>query len=626
MKALHHAAIVENILLRGHPFESTRTKQRVLPNKIHQYSQCVINMYGVGTQVPIHVKGDGNCLFNSVSVAMQGDEKMARELRVRTCIELVLNFEHYKNHPYYKEFRLVSPDLFKACQKCANDRAYSSIFTAKGLSSVTGREILSVNPTINGMLDNYARILNTILCPRLQTPQRRYRERVFILWTRMGGPFPHPQDQLWLPNHFVPLIGNDEMSSGGNTSSPISVDTKIVPPFIEMSPMKPLSITDHENNDSVIKDNSVSASQVKQESTLLEEAPSSSKYSEQHTTTASINTQSSIFCSASQDEKTETSTVKQFSEKVSSIIQENSELVNNSGKGELSGRFLEIEELCEILQRGSPNSCTVPKGIKENTYFLITNKDNVYKRKRAKRSTFEDDCGAWLSKSSSTKKTLFNFLEQSFKMVNVKNGQYCTRQLGDWVPLVPQPHDEDMLVIRRFYSCLKRQTEYKKRVTWIEKSAKEMGITCMGRAVVEYLGKFPETPSMHGNSEKGSCSEYVRTSESTKSKMIEKVRNDQPQNVYSEMVLENSMEAPQDLKQVQNFKQTIAKQQHTPTKYRKNTADDIQTLINMMNKSPYIQEIVQMKNKPPMVILYTEYQLKDKKLLPQSSKQIDSWS
>jgi hypothetical protein len=45
---------------------------------------------------------------------------------------------------------------------------------------------------------------------------------------------------------------------------------------------------------------------------------------------------------------------------------------------------------------------------------------------------------------------------------------------------------------------------------------------------------------------------------------------------------------------------------------RKN-ADDVQTLINMMNDNPYIQEIVQMKGKPPMVILYTDDQLKDMK-------------
>ena len=46
-------------------------------------------------------------------------------------------------------------------------------------------------------------------------------------------------------------------------------------------------------------------------------------------------------------------------------------------------------------------------------------------------------------------------------------------------------------------------------------------------------------------------------------------------------------------------------------KNRKNTADDIQTIINMMNEHPFTQDIVQTKGKPPMVILYNEEQLKE---------------
>jgi hypothetical protein len=57
MKDLHHAAIVEQILLKSHPFQSTSTKQPVVGNgkKIHQYSQSVVNMYGTASRVPIYV-------------------------------------------------------------------------------------------------------------------------------------------------------------------------------------------------------------------------------------------------------------------------------------------------------------------------------------------------------------------------------------------------------------------------------------------------------------------------------------------------------------------------------------------------------------------------------------------
>ena len=177
-------------------------------------------------------------------------------------------------------------------------------------------------------------------------------------------------------------------------------------------------------------------------------------------------------------------------------------------------------------------------------------------------------------------------------MVQLKNGQYCTKRLREWMPLEPQPLEEEIMVKRRFYTCMKRDPRYKKRVTWIRKITRGMKITCTENAVVEYLGRFPTTVSMHGNSKKGSSSEYVRTSESVKNEIKNKVKCEQPRNVYSEVVLNNSVEAPRDLKQVQNFKHTNSKQQRELTTNRKNTADDVQALINMMNDHPCIQEVV----------------------------------
>ena len=41
--------------------------------------------------LPVRSVGDGNCLFNSASIAICEDERMAVELRLRTCFELALN-------------------------------------------------------------------------------------------------------------------------------------------------------------------------------------------------------------------------------------------------------------------------------------------------------------------------------------------------------------------------------------------------------------------------------------------------------------------------------------------------------------------------------------------------------
>ena len=48
-------------------------------------------------------------------------------------------------------------------------------------------------------------------------------------------------------------------------------------------------------------------------------------------------------------------------------------------------------------------------------------------------------------------------------MVQLKNKQYCTKRLGEWVPLEPQPLEDEVMVMKRFYTCLKRKPEYKKK-------------------------------------------------------------------------------------------------------------------------------------------------------------------
>ena len=47
----------------------------------------------------LSVTGDGNCLFNAVSVALCGIERLADALHVRTVIEMVMSADKYKNSP-----------------------------------------------------------------------------------------------------------------------------------------------------------------------------------------------------------------------------------------------------------------------------------------------------------------------------------------------------------------------------------------------------------------------------------------------------------------------------------------------------------------------------------------------
>jgi hypothetical protein len=49
--------------------------------------------------VPKKVSGDGNCLYNSISVILIGNQRLSASLRLLTAIELFLNPMFYADHP-----------------------------------------------------------------------------------------------------------------------------------------------------------------------------------------------------------------------------------------------------------------------------------------------------------------------------------------------------------------------------------------------------------------------------------------------------------------------------------------------------------------------------------------------
>ncbi|GFO14979.1 histidine triad nucleotide-binding protein 2 [Plakobranchus ocellatus] len=73
------------------------------------------------------------------------------------------------------------------------------------------------------------------------------------------------------------------------------------------------------------------------------------------------------------------------------------------GKSLPLGRFLETEKVIEILQRTSVNDTLseVPRGKKDDVYFVVQNENNKDRRAQANRSQFWNDRGAWECNSTS---------------------------------------------------------------------------------------------------------------------------------------------------------------------------------------------------------------------------------
>jgi hypothetical protein len=153
---------------------------------------------GTASKIPLTTTGDGNCLFNAISLAMYGHERHATQLRVRTCIELIW----YRNTYDAVGLNLVSPDMKNVCIATATKGRYSSAYTIAATASAIGAKITSVYPPRNGMLDRSVSILNRTFLPREPSTRREY----YVMWTDCGG----DTGKTWIPNHFIPLVAKEK--------------------------------------------------------------------------------------------------------------------------------------------------------------------------------------------------------------------------------------------------------------------------------------------------------------------------------------------------------------------------------------------------------------------------------
>lgn len=71
------------------------------------------------------MSADGNCFFNSLSVALCGNEDRAAEFRLRTAIEMITMYSSLSD----SAFTLVSPDYEEAVKDCVTDSSYSCAWT-----------------------------------------------------------------------------------------------------------------------------------------------------------------------------------------------------------------------------------------------------------------------------------------------------------------------------------------------------------------------------------------------------------------------------------------------------------------------------------------------------------------
>ncbi|XP_033096396.1 vertnin-like isoform X1 [Anneissia japonica] len=302
--------------------------------------------------LPVSVSGDGNCFFNSLSVAMYGSESKATEIRLLTALEMLENQLYYEHIHAGSRISHVSPDFEISCKDCLREGGFSSAWTMHAAASVLERPIISIYPPLNGLVDNCFVILNKHFTPRTSSTKRPIR----IMWTVFGS---SGSTGTWTPNHFVPLL---PVRIAGPVT--ITIESSPEPELPELGRAKS---TPHQKTRRVEKSPNVSKTCEEKddifsslENTKLSPInPKQSKYSSTH----------------NQLPEQDLSPLNELSKEYSSV-----QMIRAMNG---PGRFMNPEEVLNTMMELSPSGCNVPDGLKENVYFLLKIKVMCYVANKA---------------------------------------------------------------------------------------------------------------------------------------------------------------------------------------------------------------------------------------------------
>lgn len=136
------------------------------------------------------------------------------------------------------------------------------------------------------------------------------------------------------------------------------------------------------------------------------------------------------------------------------------------------------------------------------------------------------------------------------KNIVKREGIYCfvkkVKGKYEYPPLNPQPLESEILELHRYYTSLKANKNYKKRVSWLGLGGR------LDIAVVEYIGQYPGV-APHGNSKYKM--EYVRTPDYVMDEMSQMLKSTKPKLVYDKLTNKHDeLSAPSNFRQVRDKK------------------------------------------------------------------------
>ena len=211
----------------------------------------------------------------------------------------------------------------------------------------------------------------------------------------------------------------------------------------------------------------------------------------------------------------------------------------------------------------------------------------------------------WLCRvDGSTYRKLFWVSSQQKYCREVKVGGRRT-----YVPYDPQPSQDSVVILHRYYATLAANGEYKRRVTWLVDSDDKVGEL----AVFEYFGQHV-TGGPHGNSKKPNAAPFIRTPAATMEKISDKNKTQRPQDVYNDLIVDSDIaSAPRDSRVVRNSKATSVRADKAAKGHSScpTFADEMQVVMDLLKTDNFIRRVCAQKDCVPSVILYTDRQIAD---------------
>jgi len=402
------------------------------------------------TMSPRATVGDGNCAYRAVSLALFGDQSHHTYVRLKAAIELMDHPMYYDNSSanfVVADTQIPTDSYSKLLSDVLTDGAYAEITHLYAISAALESPLQSYMPpmSIRGGCDPYTCIVIGRGVRMTQSPA------CTLMWTSCTVPTPGAQLKV---NHLVWLAdlqksdvidvdaSHGESVVAGDASSDASVAVAHADGSSAPHAKPVVDVDDLPGETQSVAGSDASYAEPVLDQDASDDLTVDVSHADGYDATAAVNTPS-----------------------------QGIPLPNKGGLSTLTVVNLLTADAAQLPYQVFSS---IPHGSKSNVYFLVKNDCNVTRRQAGKQAAFDDDCGAWNSQCAGSAK--FPYLRTEGSSLRrlfwiASQGKYCREMKVDkqrvYVPLEPQPADDDVLTLVRYYTTSAASNNYKRRVTYI---------------------------------------------------------------------------------------------------------------------------------------------------------------